>query len=314
MNKKKHIGLKLVLILSIFLLLTGCTTQLKDKDGKVVKDVETGQTLTKNILCQPTNKDSIKLYEKNKVKIEKLPKCEDFKVNSGKYEGLWTALFVKPLSFLLLKIGDLVKNYAVSLIILTLIIRMIVFPLTLNMARQSKVMKEAQPELTKLQKKYAGKEQTQENMMKQNQEMMAIYKKYHINPALGCIFAFIQLPLFIGFFEAIQRTPAIYEDSFLGLQLGTTSSIGLTTSTFIAYAILMILIGGTTYLSFKMNQTDMSAMNNPAMKHMPIMMTVMIIVMGFFMPSGLGIYWVTSNIFTIVQNAIVGRSKKNERA
>ena len=78
------------------------TTQLKDKDGKVVKDVETGQTLTKNILCQPTNKDSIKLYEKNKVKIEKLPKCEDFKVNSGKYEGLWTALFVKPLSFLLL--------------------------------------------------------------------------------------------------------------------------------------------------------------------------------------------------------------------
>lgn len=312
MNKKKKLGLKLVLICSIFLLLTGCTTQLKDSKNKPVQDPTTGQTLTKNILCQPTEKNAIKLYEKNKVDIKKLPKCEEFKINSGKYEGLWNSLFVKPLSFALIKIGTIVKNYAISLIIITLIIRLIVFPLTLNMAKQSKVMKEVQPELEKLQKKYAGKEQTQENMMKQNQEMMAIYKKYNINPALGCVFAFIQLPLFIGFFEAIQRTPAIYEDSFLGLHLGTTASVGLSSATFYSYLILVILIGVTTYLSFKMNQADMA--NNPTMKFMPIMMTIMIIFMGFVMPAGLGIYWVTSNIFTIVQNAIVGRRKKDERA
>ena len=62
----------------------------------------------------------------------------------------------------------------------------------------------------------------------------------------------------------------------------------------------------------KMNQADIA--NNPSMKYMPIMMTVMIIMMGFVMPSGLGIYWVTSNIFTIIQNTIVGRRKKDERA
>jgi YidC/Oxa1 family membrane protein insertase len=312
MSKKKKISLKIVLFLSIFLLLTGCTTQLKDSKGKVIKDETTGQTLTENILCQPTSKSAIEIYEKNKVKIDKLPKCENFKINSGKYEGLWNSLFVKPLSFALIKIGQLVKNYAVSLIIITLIIRMIVFPLTLNMAKQAKVMKEVQPELEKLQKKYAKKEQTQENMMKQNQEMMAIYKKYNINPALGCIFSFIQLPLFIAFFEAIQRTPAIYEDFFLGLHLGTTPSVGFQSATFYSYIILVVLIGATTFFSFKMNQTDMSG--NPSMKYMPIMMTVMIIMMGFVMPSGLGIYWVTSNVFTIVQNAIVGRRKKNERA
>ena len=312
MSKKKNISLKIVLFLSIFLLLTGCTTQLKDSKGKVIKDETTGQTLTENILCQPTSKSAIEIYEKNKVKIDKLPKCENFKINSGKYEGLWNSLFVKPLSFALIKIGQLVKNYAVSLIIITLIIRMIVFPLTLNMAKQAKVMKEVQPELEKLQKKYAKKEQTQENMMKQNQEMMAIYKKYNINPALGCIFSFIQLPLFIAFFEAIQRTPAIYEDFFLGLHLGTTPSVGFQSATFYSYIILVVLIGATTFFSFKMNQADMSG--NPSMKYMPIMMTVMIIMMGFVMPSGLGIYWVTSNVFTIVQNAIVGRRKKNERA
>jgi YidC/Oxa1 family membrane protein insertase len=312
MNKKKNLGIKIVLVLSIFILLTVCTAQLKDSKGKVVKDQTTGQTLTKNILCQPTEKESIELYKKNKVNIDKLPKCENFKINSGKYEGLWNSFFVKPLSFALIKIGVVVKNYAISLIIITLIIRMIVFPLTLNMAKQAKVMKEVQPELEKLQKKYAKKEQNQENMMKQNQEMMAIYKKYNINPALGCIFSFIQLPLFIAFFEAIQRTPAIYEDTFLGMHLGTTASVGISTSMFYSYLILIVLIGVTTYLSFKMNQTDLGS--NPTMKYMPIMMTAMIIMMGFVMPSGLGIYWVTSNIFTIVQNAIVGRSKKDERA
>ena len=59
----------------------------------------------------------------------------------------------------------------------------------------------ATPELTKLQKKYSQKEQTQENMMKQNQEMMAIYQKYKINPMAGCLFALIQLPIFIAFFD-----------------------------------------------------------------------------------------------------------------
>ncbi len=308
----KKLTKKIIIVLSIFILLTGCTTQLKDSKGKVVKNEVTGQTLTKNILCQPTDKKAIKIYKENKVNIDKLPKCSEFKINSGKYEGLWTSVFVKPLSYILIKVGGLVNNYAISLIIITLIIRMIVFPLTQNMAKQSKVMKEVQPELEKLQKKYAKKEQTQENMMRQNQEMMAIYKKYNINPALGCIFSFIQLPLFIAFFEAIQRTPAIYEDSFLGLHLGTTSSIGISTATFYSYIILMLLIAGTTYYSMKMNQADIA--NNPSMKYMPIMMTVMIIMMGFVMPSGLGIYWVTSNIFTIIQNTIVGRRKKDERA
>ena len=308
----KKLTKKIIIVLSIFILLTGCTTQLKDSKGKIVKNEVTGQTLTKNILCQPTDKKAIKIYKENKVNIDKLPKCSEFKINSGKYEGLWTSVFVKPLSYILIKVGGLVNNYAISLIIITLIIRMIVFPLTQNMAKQSKVMKEVQPELEKLQKKYAKKEQTQENMMRQNQEMMAIYKKYNINPALGCIFSFIQLPLFIAFFEAIQRTPAIYEDSFLGLHLGTTSSIGISTATFYSYIILMLLIAGTTYYSMKMNQADIA--NNPSMKYMPIMMTVMIIMMGFVMPSGLGIYWVTSNIFTIIQNTIVGRRKKDERA
>ncbi len=304
---KKNKKFKIVIVLLLLLLTTGCTKTLTDSDKKAVKNEKTGQTLTENILCRPTNKETIKLYEKNKVKIDKLPECKDFSITSGKYEGLWTSLFVKPLAFILIWLGNLVKNNAISIIIVSIAIRLIAFPLTKKTAMQSELIKKAQPELNRIQKKYANK-QDQESMIKQNQEIMMVYQKYKINPISGCLFAFIQLPIFIAFFEAIQRTPVIFEDKFLGLQLGTTPAIGITSSTLYAYLIIMIIIGATTFFSFKLNSTG--NMEDPSMKMMPTMMTVMIIVTALFMPSGLGIYWATSNLFTIVQNVMVKRSKE----
>lgn len=303
----KNNKVKIIIILLLLLLTTGCTKTLTDSNKKPVKNDKTGQTLTQNIICRPTNKYTIKLYEKNKVDIESLPECKDYKITTGGYEGLWTSIFVKPLAFFLLKLGNLVNNYGISVIIISLIIRLIAFPLTRKTAMQSEIMKKAQPELNKIQKKYAGK-QDQESMMKQNQEIMAVYQKYKISPISGCLFAMIQLPIFIAFFEAVQRTPVIFEDKFLGLQLGTTPSVGIGTATFFAYAILMIIIAGTTFFSFKMNSTG--NMEDPTMKMMPTMMSGMIVVTAMFMPTGLGIYWVTSNLFTIVQNILVKRSKE----
>ncbi len=304
--KKKSIKSKAIVIMSLLLLTTGCTKTLTDNEKKPVKNETTGQTLTENIICRPTNKKTEELYKKNKVKIEKLPECDKFKITSGKYEGLWTSFFVKPLAFFLLVLGRFIGNYGISVILISLIIRLIAFPITRKTAMQSELIKKAQPELNRLQKKYANK-QDQESMIKQNQEMMAVYQKYKINPLSGCLFSFIQLPIFIAFFEAVQRTPVIFEDKFLGLQLGTTPAIGITTGTFYSYAIIMIIIAITTFFSFKMNSTG--NMEDPSMKMMPIMMSVMIVITAIFMPTGLGIYWVTSNLFTIVQNILVKRSK-----
>ena len=305
--KKKNNKIKIIVILFLLLITTGCTKTLTDSNNKAVKNEKTGQTLTANILCKQTNKDTTAIYEKYNVKLDKLPECKDFKINSGKYEGLWNSFFVKPLAYFLLSLGKLVKNYGLSVIIISLIIRLIAFPVTKKTAMQSELMKKAQPEINKIQKKYANK-QDQESMVKQNQELMAVYKKYNINPMGGCLFAFLQLPIFIAFFEAVQRTPVIFEDRFLGLQLGTTPAVGITTSVFYAYLILMILIAATTFFSFKMNAAG--NMDDPNMKMMPMMMSGMIIVTAIFMPTGLGIYWVTSNLFTIVQNYLVKRSKK----
>ena len=184
------------------------------------------------------------------------------------------------------------------------------------MAMQSELMKKAQPELQKIQKKYANKKD-QDSLLRMQTETMAVYKKYNISPASGCLVSFIQLPLLFAFFEAVQRTPAIFEEKFLALKLGTTPSVGITSAGFYSYVILMILIAFTTYYSFKMSRQDMSSMSSEAdqmMKMMPTMMSITIIVTAMFMPSGLGIYWVISNAFTIFQNIAVRRSKKNGRA
>ena len=305
--KKKSNKLKILIIIALVFLTTGCATTLTDKENKPVKNEVTGQNLTENILCQPKDKDTIKAYEKNGVKVEKLPECEDFKVTSGKYEGLWTSFFIKPLAFILILIGEKINNYALAVIIVSLAIRLIAYPVTKKTAMQSELIKKAQPELERIQKKYKDK-QDQESMMKQNQEMLMVYQKYNINPMAGCLFSMIQLPLFIAFFEAVQRTPAIFEDNFLGLQLGTTPSVGIATGTFYMYALLVLLIAATTYFSFKMNSTG--NMQDPSMKMMPYMMTGMIVITSLFMPSGLGIYWITSNVFTIIQNILVKRSKE----
>ena len=301
MKSKKKLKIKriLILVMGIFLL-TGCTTTLVDNKKQAVKNPETGQSLTKNILCQPENERTIKIYEKNKVKVEKLPKCDNFKITSGGYEGLWTSIFVKPLAFIILKLGKLVGSFAISIIIITIILRFVLFPFTRKMAIQSELMKKASPELERIRKKYEGKTD-EASMVRQNQEMLMVYKKYNFNPLSSCLVSFIQLPLFLAFYEAINRVPAIFEDKFIGLQLGTTPVVGFGTSTFYAYIILIVLIGVTTIYTFKMNVT---ATQDPSMKMMPIMMGVMIIFTALFMPSALGIYWVIQNLFMIIQTSL----------
>lgn len=299
----------LFLLAAVLLLTTGCTKTLKDSNKKVVTNPETGQSLTENILCRPTNKEIIKIYEDNGIDIKALPKCNNFTPVTGGYEGLWNNIFVKPLAFVILWFNNYVKNAAVALIITSLIIRLIAYPLTKKTAMQSELLKKAQPELKRLEKKYEGKND-QESMMKKSQEMTMIYRKYNINPISGCVYALIQLPLFIAFLEAINRVPALFEGSFLGLQLGTTPSVGLLTNHNFLYLILISIVGLTTYYSFSMNKTTQQDSQDP-MKNMTTIMTVMIVVMGFFMSSALCIYWVTTNLFTVAQNLIVKRSKKD---
>lgn len=295
----------LLLILCVFLL-TGCTKMLKDSNNKVVRNKETGQTITENIICKPTNKTTIKIYEENGVDIDKLPSCNKFSPLKN-YEGLWTSIFVKPLAWVIIKIGSILKNYGLALIVTCLIIRLILYPFTKKTAMQSELMKKAQPELAKLEKKYENKTST-EDQNKKAQEMMLIYQKYKINPISGCLLAFIQLPLLLAFYEAINRTPAIFEDKFLFFELGKTPWIGIKNGEYV-YIVLVILIFVATLFSFRKTLKDQSANPGMNMKTTLYFMLAIITYSSFTLSSAVGIYWITSNLFTILQNYLVERKK-----
>ena len=367
---KKNIKLLLVLVATLFL--TGCTTILKDKDGKAViyteksvcetcnsncetkfndevnnlseekeneenndqiiskeekikvckdeclkkcessKVTQTGQNLTQNILCKPTDENMIELYTSNGVDLSKLPDCKKLSISTGSYEGIWTTIFVKPLAWIIVLFGKLFNNYGLSVIVITILIRLVLYPITKKTALQSEMMKQAQPELKRLETKYANKVDQQSQMQK-SQEMMMIYKKYNINPLSGCLFSLIQIPLFFAFYEALNRLPIIFEGSLLGFNLGITPWVAIFNYKKYFYIIIVALVGVLTYYSFKLNST--ASMSEDQAKQMKIMSTfsvVLITFMSFRVSISIALYWIFNSAFTVVQNLLVKRGKKND--
>ena len=171
-------------------------------------------------------------------------------------------------------------------------------------------MKKAQPEIQRIEKKYEGKTD-QESAQKKGMEMMQVYKKYNIKPLSGCLFAFIQLPILLAFYEAIQRVPAIFEETFIGLNMGTTPGTAISNGTWYYIIICLILIV-ITFLSFKTNPSTNTGNDQMAasQKMMGPMMTVFIGIMSFTLPTAIAFYWITSSLFTIFQNITMKRGKQ----
>lgn len=302
--KKKIMALVLVITI---LLTSGCGNYIKDEKNKSITFEKTGQVVQNNILCRPADKDLIKLYEDHddqlKISLKKLPECKNFKLNSNKSASLWEGVFVKPLAYVILKLGNLVKNYGVAVMLVGLAIRLILMPFAKKTQSQSDNMKKAAPEIQRIERKYANRTDT-DSMMAKSQETMAVYKKYSVNPMSSCLMSFIQLPLFFAFLEAINRVPAIFEDSLFGLNLGMTPLVGLKQGKYL-YIVLIILIFLTTYFSFKksMAQTG-NAEQDKQMKHMLTFMLVFIVIASFNLSTAIALYWVVTNGFIIFQNFI----------
>ena len=331
MKKNKKL---LIVIIALMFLITGCTKQFKDADGKVIQDEITKQTLVENILCRPVDlkdtyekaieekkKDLDKLLEDGEISkkehkkqvdklldIEELPVCTEMSITSGGYESIWTSIFVKPLAWVIVQLGKLVKNYGLAIVLITILIKLVLFPLTYKSLKQSEAIKKAQPKLNKIEKKYAGKTD-QESMMMKSNEMMAVYKEYKINPMSGCLTSFLQIPIFFAFYEALYRLPLLFEGKFLGLHMGMTPLAAAGQGDWY-YLILPVIVGLVTYFSFKMNKT---AQPNEQMKQMNMMfniMVVMIFVTSFSMSVAIIIYWVINSLLGIGQNLLVKKGSK----
>jgi len=304
MKKIKKIS---IIVISVLLLTTGCTKYVTDDDNKRITNEETGQSLTSNLLCKPTG-DLKTVYEKYdkylEVQLEELPECKDITVfNTKNYSGLWGTIFVSPIAWAIVKVGRLLNNYGLSVMLIGVLIRVLLMPLTYKTQKQSENLKKAQPEIERIEKKYKDKTDS-ESMMAKSQETMLVYQKYKINPVGSCLVSFIQLPMFFAFLEAINRVPAIFEGSLWSLQLGTTPMIGIKAGNY-GYIILIVLIILTTYFSFKLSMNN--GANSEQQKQMSFMTTFMLIfisIASFSLPTAIALYWVATNGLNVIQTII----------
>lgn len=211
--------------------------------------------------------------------------------------GIWDQYFVYPLSFMMQWIAQDVSggNFGISIIIITIIIRFALIPLSISQHRGQLKMKQVQPKLQELKEKYGHANKNMQQQKEYQKEMSELMKNSGWNPFAGCWPIFMQLPIFSALYYAISRTEEIRTDVFLWMKLGHADP----------YYILPILAALTTWVQIKsISFNTMPTEQMQIMKIQQYLMPGMIIVIGFMTPAGLVLYWITSNLFTIFQSLV----------
>ena len=188
-------------------------------------------------------------------------------------------------AFLLNTTDKYVGNFGVSIIIVTILIKIALLPLTLKQDKSMKEMKKLQPELKKIKKDYAHDKQ----ML--NIKTMELYREHKVNPAGGCLPLLIQFPILIALFGVLRNGIIPQDSSFLWLKLSEKDP----------YYILPILNGAVSFFQQKLMGTS----DNPQMKNMMYIFPIMMIYISYKMPSGLQLYWLTSSILAVVQQYFI---------
>ncbi|SFB29822.1 YidC/Oxa1 family membrane protein insertase [Lentibacillus halodurans] len=213
-------------------------------------------------------------------------------------EGIWNSFFVYPLSQVVIYIAELFnENYGISIIIVTIFLRLILLPLNVKQLKSSKAMQDIQPELKALQEKYASKDAN--TQQKLQQETMNLFQKHGVNPLAGCLPIFVQMPILIAMYHAIMRTESIQTHNFLWFELGSPDYI------------LPLIAGAATFFQQKLMMAGSAAAQNPQMMVMLYVMPIMITVVAFFFPAALALYWVVGNIFMVAQTLFIRKPMMN---
>ncbi len=201
-----------------------------------------------------------------------------------------------PLLDLLRWIYRFVGNYGVAIIILTILVRLLLFPLTLKGMKSMKRMQQLAPRMKKLQEKYKN------NKEKLNQEMMGMYRKNKVNPLGGCLPLVFQLPVFFALYSALSSAVELRHAPFLFWINDLSQPDGL--------GIAPLLMGISMY--FQQKLTPQSAMMDQTQAKIMQMLPIIFTFFTFTFPAGLTIYWLTSNILSIGQQLVINRIKTPE--
>lgn len=226
-----------------------------------------------------------------------------------------------------------------AVLVATVIIRFLFMAVTLPSTISQQKMQFLQPELLKLQQKYPNANTNNYEKQKMAQAQMALYKKYKVHPFSSILVMIIQFPIFISVWNSLTGSASLSRDAVLGLRLSDTiwnvlsdfsrwpSNPGWWTA-----LVLILLMSASQILSMfvpqwlnknrlkntdKMKKSASTDQTNKTMKYTQIFMTVMIIIMGFTLPSAMGVYWFAGALFSIIQSVVMhfiflNKSKKGK--
>ena len=212
----------------------------------------------------------------------------------------WFWFLARPMLWLLNAINSLVMNYGVAIIIMTILLRLLMWPLTRKSYVSMAAMQKMQPEMQRIQKLYAN------DKMRLQMEMMKLYQTHKTSPMSGCLPMLIQIPIFFALYKALLVSVQMRSAHFLWIS---------DLSAMDPYFILPIMMGITMWLQQRLqtsqsksssNANDAIARTQQMMRWMPILFTIMFA----WMPAGLVLYWIVSNIFGIIQMEMIKRNNK----
>jgi len=208
---------------------------------------------------------------------------------------------------------SVVRNYGIAIILLTLLIRILFWPLTHKSTESMRRMQEIQPEIKALQAKY-GKS----NPQKLQQETMKLYKEKKVNPMGGCLPMFVQIPVFIALFTVLRNAIELRYSGFLWIaDLSTAENLLAGKIPFVgALNILPIVMSVSMIWQQKLSSPGTAATpeQQQQQKMMMFMMPIMMLFFFYSMPSGLVLYWTTSNLLMIAQTSMRNLKKKKAEA
>ncbi|MGB5803899.1 MAG: membrane protein insertase YidC [Vibrio anguillarum] len=200
----------------------------------------------------------------------------------------WLWFIAKPLHMLLSFIQSFVSNWGVAIICLTFIVRGAMYPLTKAQYTSMAKMRMLQPKLQ------AMRERIGDDRQRMSQEMMELYKKEKVNPLGGCLPIFLQMPIFIALYWSLMESVELRHSPFFGWIHDLSAQD--------PYYILPLLMGVSMFMIQKMSPTTVTdPMQQKIMTFMPVMFTFFFL----FFPSGLVIYWLVSNIVTLIQQTLI---------
>ncbi|BBI36802.1 membrane protein insertase YidC 2 [Cohnella abietis] len=203
----------------------------------------------------------------------------------------WTRNVVYWFSLMLDKFAEWFGGeYGLSILLLTIIVRTIILPLMIKQYKNTKAMQALQPEMKKVREKY------KDDPKKQQEEMMKLYQTNQVNPLAGCLPLIVQMPIFIALYTSINKNIEIREHTFIGFELGLSPN-----NSGHWYYYLIPLAAAITTLIQSVMMSKQQTMVGP-MKGLMYIFPVMIFVMAINFPVALPLYWIYSNIYTIIQN------------